>query len=196
MLHPSMTGRGGADDNLSARDKKNLRYEAEVPGFLQQLHSKVHGPKQSNSSERFHSDDTQDPVLAFLGEQDRKAFTQAKPESSTRGDGYRSDDDLADAQIVVMKEGKHLSREEYQDATNPKRIEVNPPDTVAEPISTTTARQKSTRKPSSKTLAQAKNLIDAHRDSRRSQAGNNSSARKPRRRPTKSGGLSFDIDEN
>ncbi|WFD41665.1 hypothetical protein MPSI1_000297 [Malassezia psittaci] len=191
-----MTPSRGADHGLSARDKKNLRYEAEVPGFLQQLHSHVHATKQSNSSKRFHKDDSQDPVLAFLGEHDRETNTQARPESSSRGDGYRSDDDLADAQIVVMKEGKHLSREEYRDATNSQRKEVYPKETVAEPISTIAARHKSARKPTSKTLAQAKNLIDVHRDSRISQAGDKSSAQRPPRKPKKSGGLSFDIDQD
>lgn len=100
---------GDAPRRLSARDAKNLQYTPQLPSFLQQLHAEVHGSRASRTPQHEEGDEA-DPVLAFLGETGGAA---PKHEPAPRGDGYDSDDDLAHAQVVVLKEGKHLSKDEY-----------------------------------------------------------------------------------
>ena len=60
-------------------------------------------------------EDDEDPVMAFLGASSENQKKRPSSEAAPRGDWYDSDNDLEHAQVVVLKEGKHLSKDEYMD---------------------------------------------------------------------------------
>ncbi|KAL4401106.1 hypothetical protein ACI68E_002435 [Malassezia pachydermatis] len=102
---------------MSAREARGLRYESETPKFLQQLHAQVHGTRfEAERSRPPSKADETDPVLSWLDP--TGAATSSSSRASQSGgntvDAYDSDNDLDYAQIVVLKEGKHLTEEQYQ----------------------------------------------------------------------------------
>lgn len=121
---------------LSKREAKGLSYKAEVPAFLQQLHAQVHGRARPAVEPRVHDEDGEDPVLAFLGAtpagEDRGKSGPVR-DATPRGDGYDSDNDLEHAQIVVLKEGKHLTKEDYLQETTKRPAAQSAAEQVAEP---------------------------------------------------------------
>lgn len=188
---------------LMSREAKNLSYKAEVPSFLQQLHSQVYGSHSIASCARYHEEDKdQDPVLTSLGRSGDKAKAdQHTPAPS--GNGYDNDNDLEHAQVVVVKEGKHLTKEEAMEATNQSnkpstdsKAFATRPEKVAEahlglPKSrgTTESRQRSP------TMIHAKRLIHAHRDQKRMPEDTKPIAPKRQRKTKLGSGLSFDIED-
>jgi len=193
---PVMSG-ADADENprLSAREARNLTYKPQVPSFLQKLHAQVHG-RPHDAPEPW------DDVAPI----DRKREREAS-------DAVDSEDELEHAQVVVLKEGKHLSREEYVAARKSEAAEAAPD---VPPVSKTTStpdlhhktcntsenmvgpstlhqtRRRQRALPeaaarNSNDLDNAKELIQAHRES----APNKRSTKRTRR---PQGSLSFDPD--
>lgn len=94
-----------ADDSpihLTAQQAKSLSYQTQaVPSFLKALHSQVNGPRNyKDQGEGGGGDELDDLVGCGSG-------------GIRRGDSFQEEEDeFEGAQIVVLKDGKHLSREE------------------------------------------------------------------------------------
>lgn len=195
-------GRGDEGRGLSAREAKNLSYTSEVPSFLQNLHAQVHGSRHNAARARHHDEDDEDPVMAFLGANSENQTKRPSSEAAPRGDGYDSDNDLEHAQVVVLKEGKHLSKEEYMDQRTqtdeapPGRLSwlISATGQVAEAGAPPKPPKQTAGPPRPKSMTHAKDLIRAHQNQKaESQA---SAPDKKRRKKAKTGvGLSFDVDD-
>ncbi|WFD30072.1 hypothetical protein MSPP1_001086 [Malassezia sp. CBS 17886] len=95
-----------ADDTtpaLTAREKRSLTYESQIPPFLRTLHAQlgVGGGRER----QWH------PVGGADGDTAADAV-EGREERKDEGEG-EDEDDLAHAQVVVLNEGKHLTRDEY-----------------------------------------------------------------------------------
>lgn len=107
--------------------KANLQYTApKVPAFLQKLHAQVNGGRGSGSgggrNHQLGSDDAplregeEDDLARLVAGSHRGGGEFVEDEGRSgdaggNGDGD-SDDEWAGAQVVVLKEGKHLTAEE------------------------------------------------------------------------------------
>lgn len=134
-------------------------------------------------------------MLAFLGGQGESAKARTPKEAAPRGDGYDSDNDLEHAQVVVLKEGKHLSKEQFMEES--KKQEAPPPEVekVAAPKAAPHKSRTKVGAPPGSTMEHAKNLIQAHRDEKRPQDGHQTPEPKRRKKAKVGAGLSFDIDD-
>ncbi|WFD05977.1 hypothetical protein MVES1_001315 [Malassezia vespertilionis] len=146
---------------LSRRDAKNLSYQASVPSFLQGLHSQVHGTQRDALREKKRASLDNDLL------ESADTFSGGAQKRTRDEDAHSSDEDMAHAQIVVLKEGKHLSREEY----------------LAQTTSTPT-EMSSSNAPAHDTSGSKDLVATGKRDQR---------LKKPRR--PKQGALSFDVDD-
>ncbi|WFD19305.1 hypothetical protein MCAP1_001530 [Malassezia caprae] len=186
---------------LSAREKKNLTYTQETPSFLRQLHAQVRGTHFEDTSERQRGGDTDDPLLDWMAPGARRA----KDGGDREREEYHSDDDLAHAQVVVLKEGKHLSKEDYDREKErapgadgaPDLSAQGPGDSapVAEAGSAAQVRKSASRiaEPRhSKVMQDAKKWIHEKRNELRESAPKPS--KKKRARPP-GAGLSFSMDD-
>lgn len=111
----------GRSRDAAGRNSQPLQYTAQVPAFLQRLHSQVHGTQFVDRTQTQQSDDNElDPVMAWLdgeaGSQPSKPVRQARSTDTAEDDPYDSEHDADHAQIVVLKKGKHLTPEEYAQA--------------------------------------------------------------------------------
>ena len=87
---------------LSKQQARSLSYQApETPSFLRALKAQVAG---STNAKRSRGNDEFDELLAGGGGD--------RLDANDINDDDDDDDDLAGAQIVVLKEGKHLTKEE------------------------------------------------------------------------------------
>lgn len=95
---------------MSARESRNLTYTAEEPSFIRSMRERLQGGAARPAARPQKRKDTSenDPVLEWLGEDGRKVAPR-----ETEEENVDSDDEVAHAQVVVLKEGKHMSREEY-----------------------------------------------------------------------------------
>ena len=95
---------------MSARESRNLTYTAEEPSFIRSMRERLQGGTAHPAARPQKRKDTSenDPVLEWLGEDRRKVSPK-----ETEEENIDSDDEIAHAQVVVLKAGKHLSREEY-----------------------------------------------------------------------------------
>lgn len=95
---------------MSARESRNLTYIAEEPSFIRSMRERLQGSTARPAARPQKRKDTSenDPVLEWLGEDGRKIAPE-----ETEEENIDSDDEVAHAQVVVLKEGKHMSREEY-----------------------------------------------------------------------------------
>lgn len=98
--------------SVSSRGARNLKYTAEVPSFLQSLHASVHR-RNGDQSDTGARDVGSAAAVA--------AADDAKRNGKRDHEDDNDDDDLADAQVVVLREGKHLTREEYERTQGAKK---------------------------------------------------------------------------
>lgn len=186
------------ESGLSKREAKGLSYKAEVPAFLQQLHAQVHGRAKPVGEPRVHDDDGEDPVLAFLGATptgEERGKPRPERDTAPRGDGYDSDNDLEHAQIVVLKEGKHLTKEDYLQETAKRPVAQSAAEQVAEPGAMQPKKSDKAGQPRKQAMGSAKELIHAHRTRKRSQDQDKPAERRRRKNLKPGVGLSFDVDE-
>ncbi|WFD27021.1 hypothetical protein MNAN1_002015 [Malassezia nana] len=188
---------------LSAQEKKSLRYTQETPSFLRQLHAQVRGTyfEETSERERKRNADTDDPLLDWVA-------PGAKPKQEREQEDYHSDDDLAHAQIVVLKEGKHLSQDDYR--REREKTSSKEPDPVAhspqrnQPVAEAGARG-SLRKSGSK-MVEPQNTKAVMHDAkqwirnRKNELRESASSAPPKRSRTKrsrppGAGLSFSWDD-
>lgn len=186
---------------LSARDKKGLTYTQETPSFLRRLHAQVRGTHFEDTArrERTRGNDTDDPLLEWMAPDARRA-DQGR---SRERDEYHSDDDLAHAQVVVLKEGKHLTKEDYNrerslapnaDPSAPHTERTTQP--VAEAGGAAHQRKSASRiagpRHSKTVMHDAKKWIHEKRNELRESTPK--ASKKKRARPP-GAGLSFSVDE-
>ncbi|PWN52441.1 hypothetical protein IE53DRAFT_367208 [Violaceomyces palustris] len=123
----SPDSRGGGL-KLTKQQAKSLRYEApHVPKFLQALKDQVnnssnYGSKGGSGGRRDEFDDFFSPSENFDDGRDKdggRASMRGKSDPSfvrgEEGEEEGEEDDLEGAQIVVLKEGRHLTREEMEE---------------------------------------------------------------------------------
>lgn len=93
-----------------------------VPSFLQKLHSQVNQSRGNINDKRGGSrrdDDDEGPSSEFddllgVGGASSK---NAKRDRDDKGEGSEEEDEWDGAQVVVLKEGRHLSKEEAAGAS-------------------------------------------------------------------------------
>ncbi|WFD22911.1 hypothetical protein MEQU1_001590 [Malassezia equina] len=185
---------------LSAREKKSLTYTQETPSFLRQLHAQVRGTHFEDTSERERKQgaDVEDPLLDWMAPGAKRTGDRADRER----DEYDSDDDLAHAQVVVLKEGKHLTKEDYdrmksQDASTSPSSDPSqqPTQPVAEAGAAAQLRKSTSRiaePKQAKVMQDAKKWIHSKRSELRDAAPKHS--KKTKKRPPGTG-LSFSMEE-
>lgn len=108
-----MSGRKGS---LASR---SLEYRApEVPNFLKALKAQVASSERyfSSASSSRHTDELDSLVTSTSASGKRKA------RDDEEGDGLDSEDEMNGAQVVVLKDGKHLSHDE---ALRIKRTQIH-----------------------------------------------------------------------
>lgn len=182
---------------LSAREKKSLTYTQEMPSFLRQLHAQVRGTHFEDTSEREckQGADAEDPLLDWMAPEAKRMEGRADRER----DEYDSDDDLALAQVVVLKEGKHLTKEDYdrmksQEASASTSADPSP-QPVAEAGGASQLRKSTSRiaePKQAKVMQDAKKWIHSKRSELRDAAPKHS--KKTKKRPPGTG-LSFSMEE-
>ncbi|CAO1612933.1 unnamed protein product [Parajaminaea phylloscopi] len=124
--NPNARGAGGAS--------RGLQYTAPtVPSFLQQLHSQVHGGRSDTNFRRRQEDESvfdgveeeDETAIAITGASDKRGISgrgvgTGKSTHAGAGEHASLDDDAEDewdgAQVVVLKQGKHLSHDEVASA--------------------------------------------------------------------------------
>lgn len=186
---------------LSAREKNSLTYTQETPSFLRQLHAQVRGTHFEDTSQHRRGGDTDDPLLDWMAPGARRADDSGDREREE----YHSDDDLAHAQVVVLKEGKHLTKEDYdrEKGRAPSTDGVSDPSAqhprvtgpVAEGGSVAQVRKSASRiaEPKhSKVMQDAKKWVHEKRNELRESAPK--ASKKKRSRPP-GAGLSFSMDD-
>ncbi|PWZ01173.1 hypothetical protein BCV70DRAFT_205756 [Testicularia cyperi] len=142
-----MSGRGG---NFKSR---SLEYTApETPNFLRALKAQVaSSPRysQASSSAKNGRKDELDSLLSS------GSGAQSESQRSDNLDtGLDSDDEWHGAQIVVLKEGKHLTPQQIQEA----KLDQNSPSTTSRPASSTNTNAV-VEPPSTKQAAQSGALL-------------------------------------
>lgn len=158
------------------REARNLTYTAEEPSFIRNMRERMKSGANTQRQKRAHANED-DPVIEPLGDDGRPV--------ATGHDESDSDDDIKDAQVVVLNEDKHLTREEYLDQ---KKEVPEPTESRAIPAPGTLPKRARRTGLDASPMAAAKETIIASKKG----PASTPNAKRPRKGiPTK---LSFDPD--
>lgn len=96
--------------------KSNVQYSAPaVPKFLQSLHAQVNGGRGAAGPSTSRDGEPEDELSAMFREASRGGHDEPEGDADDV-----SGDEWDGAQVVVLKDGKHLSREELEQAKQEK----------------------------------------------------------------------------
>ncbi|KDN41983.1 hypothetical protein K437DRAFT_295473 [Tilletiaria anomala UBC 951] len=108
-----MLGECKGSPKMNARAARSLQFSGPpVPKFLQSLHSQVHG-SQGSGSKASRGGDELDELLSL--DPDRPMIP-VRPGGPENDQGEISGDEWDGAQIVVLKDGRHLTADEVKQA--------------------------------------------------------------------------------
>lgn len=97
--------------HLTAQQAKNLTYQTQqVPSFLRALHSQVNGSRNYKDQQNQSAGDELDDLVGIGSSSGSR--TDRDREGEFGKEDIDDEDEFEGAQIVVLKDGKHLSREE------------------------------------------------------------------------------------